>query len=270
MGVKRQRQEPGAPARKMRRIEPRDETSRLAILETSILYQELGRGSFGMVELRSDPRREFFFVSKSAENLSTRTSQCQLKTLRNELKVYQAINNPVVWGTEAMRNVVNFYGWDVHEEKLSLMLEYCDGGTLATYAVRDEREAWGLLYDLANGAGEMHSRGFAHLDIKPENVVVGRGRFRLCDLGSTRKIDGREAGPVEGDSRYMAPEAMQLAYTVSPMADVYSIASTLLKVVPAKHLSRDLLSVLHEMKDAVPSQRPTIDIVKESCSRFLS
>ena len=47
--------------------------------------------------------------------------------------------------------------------------------------------------DLGRALAAVHSAGLAHLDVKPDNVVVDAARTRcvLCDLGSARGADDR-------------------------------------------------------------------------------
>lgn len=58
-----------------------------------------------------------------------------------------------------------------------------------------ELSTTGALYDLLNGVARMHEMGYAHQDLKPENVIVflddsdkhgGRFRLKIGDFGSTR------------------------------------------------------------------------------------
>ncbi len=48
--------------------------------------------------------------------------------------------------------------------------------------------------------------GYAHLDIKLENILIGSDfKLRLCDFGFSRKI-GIPLSGICGSERYMAPE----------------------------------------------------------------
>jgi serine/threonine protein kinase len=55
----------------------------------------------------------------------------------------------------------------------------------------------------------MHENNLAHLDIKPENILINKkGDFKICDFGRASLIDCEERHifneVLEGDRRYLA------------------------------------------------------------------
>ena len=48
-----------------------------------------------------------------------------------------------------------------------------------------------ILKDISLALKEIHSLGIYHLDLKPENIVMVNGSYKLCDFGSaiTKMID---------------------------------------------------------------------------------
>lgn len=63
----------------------------------------------------------------------------------------------------------------------------------------------------------LHTMGFAHCDIKPENMMLNRvGHLKLVDFGSSAKLnrDGKiySYTPV-GTSEYLAPEVFNVSKT---------------------------------------------------------
>ena len=41
-----------------------------------------------------------------------------------------------------------------------------------------------VLKDIVKSLKELHSIGVTHFDLKPENVILVNGRWKLCDFGS--------------------------------------------------------------------------------------
>ena len=74
----------------------------------------------------------------------------------------------------------------------------------------------------------MHEQRFVHSDVKPENVLVFRGRghdlAKIGDFGLSGRYRGLFGGdgPSGGDLSYMAPEALQ-GIPTTPGGDVFSI-----------------------------------------------
>ena len=76
----------------------------------------------------------------------------------------------------------------------------------------------------------MERRGFVHLDVKPDNIIMGIPP-RLIDLCIARSLEraGRTRGPI-GTDAYMAPEqcgADGWKATIGAPADVWGLGATL-------------------------------------------
>jgi len=88
-----------------------------------------------------------------------------------------------------------------------------------------------LLRHVANGLKELHAHGFAHLDVKPDNILtaydvrtpVSEQVFKLADLGLVAAANAAD-DVVEGDSRYVAREMLHKRDFDPCKADVFSTA----------------------------------------------
>ncbi|ABX07164.1 MAG TPA: serine/threonine protein kinase [Herpetosiphon sp.] len=115
--------------------------------------------------------------------------------------------------------------YDLFEEhgQRYLVLEYPRGQTLADVALGPRlREGVVLAWakQIAEGLRYLHSQGFVHGDIQPQNIVLQDGR-RIKLLG------GLPAGcPKNAGSRYAAPEIWSGA-TATPASDIYALGATL-------------------------------------------
>lgn len=114
----------------------------------------------------------------------------------------------------------------------------------------DERIA--AFVELLDGVSYLHRRGVLHLDLKPDNVLIGDQGCVLLDLGSSRPID---AGPGEagGTLGYAAPEVL-LGDGASVAADLYSLGVLLYTLLTDAHPFAHLGG--RELRDAVLAEEP--------------
>jgi serine/threonine-protein kinase len=81
-----------------------------------------------------------------------------------------------------------------------------------------------VLIDFASAIEVVHDRGFMHLDIKPENVLLTRnGSLRLIDFDLAQPIPNpaRKLDRNPGTPGYMAPEQLQ-RQPVDQHADIWA------------------------------------------------
>jgi serine/threonine protein kinase len=64
----------------------------------------------------------------------------------------------------------------------------------------------GWLVDAARGLEHLHHKRVVHGDVKPENVMLGRGRAKIGDLGMAKYVE--EEGNEQGTRWYVAPEVL--------------------------------------------------------------
>lgn len=123
------------------------------------------------------------------------------------------------------------YAHDLDAVPPYVVLEHLDGPALDEEIDRRGRltahEVALLGVQLLAALVPLHARGVAHLDLKPENVVLRGGRPVLVDFGSARRIGtpqppGRPVGTVG----YAAPE-MEACEPISSTMDLYAAGATL-------------------------------------------
>ncbi|XP_074108796.1 uncharacterized protein LOC141533685 [Cotesia typhae] len=115
--------------------------------------------------------------------------------------------------------------------EMVLVLELAPGGELQMVLDKDEvpeeRQVVRLLHQILEGIAFLHSLNVAHLDIKPQNLVL-TGEFpdcdvKLCDFGISRYISqGADIREILGTPDYVAPEVLNYE-PISLATDMWSV-----------------------------------------------
>ncbi|XP_010911954.1 serine/threonine-protein kinase ATG1t isoform X4 [Elaeis guineensis] len=99
-----------------------------------------------------------------------------------------------------------------------LVLEFCQGGNLATYIKQKgrvhENAVRKFMKQIGAGLEVMHAHHIIHRDLKPENILLSTPSndavLKISDFGLSRVVHpGEFADSVCGTPFYMAPEVMQ-------------------------------------------------------------
>jgi eukaryotic-like serine/threonine-protein kinase len=172
------------------------------------------------------------------------------KLLRPELAGDEAARRELAREGELVARLAHpviMRGFDVVAEGRfpHLLIEHLEGPTLREEIARDGalplEQVLPAGLHVASALHYLAAEGMVHLDVKPENVVMGAPP-RLIDFSVARGLDAaaRLRRPV-GTDGYMAPEQCDAAFgPVGPAADVFGLAATLHHAVSgARPFARD-------------------------------
>ncbi|XP_058132938.1 serine/threonine-protein kinase DCLK1 isoform X2 [Dasypus novemcinctus] len=172
------------------------------ITERYKVGRTIGDGNFAVVKEcveRSTAREYALKIIKK--------SKCRGKEhmIQNEVSILRRVKHPNI--------VLLIEEMDVPTE-LYLVMELVKGGDLFDAITSTnkytERDASGMLYNLASAIKYLHSLNIVHRDIKPENLLVyehqdGSKSLKLGDFGLATIVDG-PLFTVCGTPTYVAPE----------------------------------------------------------------
>ncbi|CCW60526.1 unnamed protein product [Phytomonas sp. EM1] len=152
--------------------------------------QELGHGSFGRVALYEEVSTGKLVAIKVFLPLNGRSDQEQ--RYRRERMIMEQVRG--------MPHIVQLgAAWEEGRiPQMYLQLEYCPGGSVAAIAEkkRARHEAWEesevlvFLLHMAIALDALHRANIAHVDFKPDNVLVDvYGGYKLSDFGCSVLLD---------------------------------------------------------------------------------
>eukprot|EP00095_Tigriopus_kingsejongensis_P008780 maker-scaffold1334_size47063-snap-gene-0.12 protein:Tk08780 transcript:maker-scaffold1334_size47063-snap-gene-0.12-mRNA-1 annotation:"membrane-associated tyrosine- and threonine-specific cdc2-inhibitory kinase" len=188
--------------------------------------QEIGQGYFGKVyRVRSKQDGQLYAV-KIAQDCYKGLSDRGRK-LEEVRKHEFLLPHP---------NCVRFHqSWE-EAERLYQQFELCEKSLDELSEEKHdlpEKLIWGYLVDLLLALQHLHEHNLIHMDVKPENIFIGRdGICKLGDFGLVLDLSKDDLSFQHnyggGDSKYMANEALSHMYT--PAADVFSLGLTILEL----------------------------------------
>ncbi|XP_013195989.2 death-associated protein kinase related [Amyelois transitella] len=120
---------------------------------------------------------------------------------------------------------------EVYETRseVAIVLELCAGGELQRLLDDDERLPEGAarraLRHVLEGLAHLHARRVAHLDLKPQNLLLSAGgeELLICDFGISRAIQpGAHVREILGTRDYVAPEILSYE-PLTLAADIWSV-----------------------------------------------
>ncbi|KAK1216773.1 Suppressor of Sensor Kinase (SLN1) [Marasmius sp. AFHP31] len=233
----------------------------------------IGAGSFGSVYQAVNLDSGTLMAVKEINlfhELSTLPNLCA--QIMDELRVMEVLHHP---------NIVEYYGIEVHRDKVFIFEEYCQGGTLAALLehgrIEDEGITQVYTMQMLEGLAYLHSQGIVHRDIKPENILLDHlGVLKFADFGaakilaknqrstrvksrrgreSTRSSDPSAGGPLgmnslNGTPMYMSPEIIKNDKQGKLGAmDIWSMGCVILEFAtgrkPWSHLDNEWAIMFH-------------------------
>lgn len=200
------------------------------------IFDELGRGGFGVVYLARHPNLDRPVALKLLLEAGD-TDPNMLERFRREAQAAARIRHPAM---------VQIHDLGEHQGKPYYVMEYVEGTNLKARIERegplDVDEAVAITVEITEAVAAAHAENILHRDLKPENVidVEGEDRLKLADFGLARELgDDREkltrTGAMMGTPGYMSPEqAAGERDRVDKRTDVYGIGATLFALLTGR------------------------------------
>jgi serine/threonine protein kinase len=178
----------------------------------------IGNGAYGVVVCARHPADgEKYAIKITSRRLLDENSV--LGAFEQECRIHQSLNH---------ENIVRFLGIIYDPDFIFVILELCRAGDLLDYIQanpnRPNRRVLSFFYQILNAVAYLHERGIAHLDIKPENILLSDVQtVKLADFGCCEAPPKYDRGNARGTLKYSAPEILTCPRTDNRPADVWSL-----------------------------------------------
>jgi len=114
-----------------------------------------------------------------------------------------------------------------------LLMELVDGKPLDVNPPRDMMDTLDTFIGAAQGLRAMHQMGYAHCDIKPNNILRNeKGEVKVIDFGQSCRL-GTVKERIQGTPDYIAPEQVTRR-PISVQTDVFNLGATLYWALTSK------------------------------------
>lgn len=205
--------------------------------------ESLGQGSSGEVYSAVDYKTSTTVAIKFVERAFL-ANEASYVRFSEELRIQKMLNHP---------NIMPILDILYEEKFIGIVMPYCKYGDLFNMISRSEcYDVKNFLYQIASALQYMHFKNLAHLDIKPENILVNDNYdVIIADLGSAQDL----SLPIIQHATtlyYTAPELLG-ASDVHDLrqADIWSLGVLTFAMCTGKlpFTSTDEKSLINEIKE---------------------
>ncbi|HYE02291.1 MAG TPA: serine/threonine-protein kinase [Phycisphaerales bacterium] len=224
------------------------------------VLSELGRGAASIIYLVQEPKSRQVWALKHVVKESPK-DQRFLDQTESEYQIASQLNHPRIRRVEKIIRIKpRMLTMEVSE--LYLVMELVDGASLEVEPPRTFEEAVWIFEQLADALSYMNAKGYAHADMKPNNVVVDHNLdCKIIDLGQSCKI-GTVKERIQGTPDYIAPEQVHRR-PITEKTDIYNLGATMYWVLTHHHVPTALAkgdSLLGSLDDnLIERARPTME-----------
>ena len=162
--------------------------------------------------------------------VETEDDKKYLEQTKHEFRVGQMLDHPSLVKVHCFETESD---WRFRVRKAKLLLEFVPGETLDKVKLLNHAKLLRVLEKVAAGVAHMHRKGVWHADLKPNNILIGRGtNAKVIDYGLAW-IKGEPKDRVQGTPEYMAPETA-MRKIVNDRTDIYNFGATMYRLVTFK------------------------------------
>jgi serine/threonine-protein kinase len=192
---------------------------------------EIGRGAASVIYLVQDPKTKHIWALKRVEKNDAKDQRFIDQAL-SEAEIAQKVRHP---GIRHIERVIKARKRLITLKEVFLLMEYVDGISVEAHPPSTFEQAMDIFQQTAKALHVMHTAGYVHADMKPNNIVVCEdGSVKIIDLGQACAI-GTIKERIQGTPEYIAPEQVHRR-EITPRTDIYNFGATMYWVLTHKHI----------------------------------
>ena len=203
------------------------------MIKEYIIQQTLGKGSYGTVyKVQKNNTNEIYVIKQIPLNC---LSQKEIDEVRQEAKILSSINSDFV---------VKYYDSFEENNKINIVMEYCDEGDLNNFIIKKRKDnklleeslIWNLFIKITIGLAHIHKMKILHRDLKTMNIFLKNGfQVKIGDLGVAKiLLKNSFAKTLIGTPYYLSPEICQ-EKPYNDKSDVWALGCILYELCTFKH-----------------------------------
>jgi serine/threonine protein kinase len=181
----------------------------------------IGEGAGSMIYAVSKPETGQIYALKHVTRKNEKDVRF-IEQLENEFQVSKKFVHP---GLRKYIDVKVLHTMLRKPTEAALVMELFDGIPLDAADMRDVGKIVDIFIQVADALDSMHSHGFVHCDLKPNNILVdSTGTAKVIDFGQTCPV-GTAKTRIQGTPDFIAPEQVKCD-PVSIRTDVFNFGAT--------------------------------------------
>ena len=203
------------------------------MLKNYTIIKVLGKGTYGVVYKAKKNNDNNIYVIKqiSLEGLNP----SQIKEVKSESKILKSIKS---------KYVVKYYDSFEEENKLNIVMEFCECGDLNDFIEMQKKSKhllkediiWKFFIKITLGLADIHKQNILHRDLKSLNIFLKQENdIRVGDLGVAKVLNNTYfARTFIGTPYYLSPEICE-DKPYNDKSDVWALGCILYELCTYKH-----------------------------------
>ena len=220
------------------------------MIEGYRMMAELGRGAASIIYLVQDPKTKQIWALKHV----IRHSDKDVRFLDQAESEYEIANKLDHSAIRKIDKCIKKKTGLLTVSELYLVMELVDGISVDRSPPKTFEMAADIFEQTARAMAYMHSKGYVHADMKPNNIIVdAQSRAKIIDLGQSCKT-GTVKKRIQGTPDYIAPEQVHRR-PITEKTDIYNLGATMYWAVTRKFvptaLAKDPDSLVGSLDDSL-------------------